>query len=329
MAMNKEFDRELKKRATLINQELEKTLVIGEPKQLLDAVRWLPLAGGKRLRPVLSLLACEAVGGRVSDAIPFAIAIELLHNFSLVHDDIMDRAPERRGVHTVHLRYGEPTAILAGDALLAKSIEVIARSGMPPKIIAQLTYKLAKVTGSICKGQEMGIEFERKTEPSLEEYFGLIRRKTATLFQLACEGGALVGNASPKALESLSNYGLNLGLSFQIIDDCLDVSGDKTGKAKGEDIRGGQKTIIIIHALQNASARDKVKLLKVLGRKNASQKEIDTAISILKNTGSIDWAFKLAREKIEKAMGFLDGVPQSTPKKVLIDLGHFILKRKY
>jgi geranylgeranyl diphosphate synthase type I len=329
MEMKGSLEKELQKIAELINRGLEKTLLIREPKQLWDAIRWLPLAGGKRLRPILALVACEAVGGKSSKAISFAIAIELLHNFTLVHDDIVDRASQRRGVQTVHLRYGESTAIFAGDALLAKAIEVTTQAQSSPKIIVQLTYKLAEVTSILCEGQEIDIEFGIKTEASLEQYLELIRRKTAVLFQLACEGGALIGNASQKALQSLSNYGLNLGMAFQIVDDCLDLIGVKTGKPPGADIREGKKTLPIIHALQNASAQDKAELLKILEKRNARQKEINHAIDILKHTNSIDWAFKLAQEKIEKAISFLTPLTQSASKQVLIDLPHFILKRRY
>jgi geranylgeranyl diphosphate synthase type I len=329
MEMKGNLEKELQKRAELVNRGLEKTLLIREPEQLWNAIRWLPLAGGKRLRPILALLSCEAVGGESDKAIPFAISLELLHNFTLVHDDIMDRASERRGVQTVHLRYGEPTAILAGDVLLAKAIEVTAQAESPPEIIAQLTYKLAEVTSIICEGQEVDIELGRKTETSLEQYLELIRRKTGVLFQLACKGGALIGNASPEVLQSLSNYGLNLGLAFQIVDDCLDLIGLKTGKPPGADIREGKKTLPIIHALQNASPQDKTELLKILGKRNARQKEINLAIDILKHTNSIDWTFKLAQERIEKAISFLTPLAQSTSKQVLIDLANFILKRRY
>ncbi|MDG6219315.1 MAG: polyprenyl synthetase family protein, partial [Candidatus Thermoplasmatota archaeon] len=260
-----DLENEIEYRATLFNKELEKFLKKEKPENLYDAACHLPMAGGKRLRPVLSMLSCEAVSGNHEQVLPFALAVELIHNFTLVHDDIMDKSTLRRGINTVHLEYGEPAAIIAGDLLFAKAFEALEHYSSKNNEFQPLYSYLIKSVIEVCKGQQLDMNFEKRLLVSESEYLEMIQMKTSALFRIACEGGTLVGGASPEVQQALGTYGTCLGLAFQIRDDYLDMSSDtKTlGKDIGNDIRNGKKTIIAVHSLTHATGKDKTVLTNI------------------------------------------------------------------
>ncbi|RLF43554.1 MAG: polyprenyl synthetase family protein, partial [Thermoplasmata archaeon] len=226
-----------------INEAIEAYLQNGEPRKLYQAMQHLPLAGGKRLRPILAIISCEAVGGNGKKAIPFGVALELIHTFTLVHDDIMDRDEERRGIPSVHKKFGEATAILAGDALFAKAFEVVSEV---KENVGILVKNIATMAREICEGQQMDMSFEEMEEVSEESFLKMIEKKTAKMFEHAAYGGAIIGGGSDEETLALRSYGRNLGMAFQIGDDCLDVIGKKIGKPVGSDIREGKKTLMFI-----------------------------------------------------------------------------------
>jgi geranylgeranyl diphosphate synthase type I len=327
MDLVKKFDREIEE----INRELKRVLPEKEPKMLYRAVRHLPLAGGKRLRPLLVILSAESLGGSSRDAIPFGLAVEMVHNFTLVHDDIMDRSLLRRKLETVHVKFGEATAIVAGDVLFAKAFEVLHELKVKPEIFKRLNYLLIKSVEEICDGQQLDMEFERRKRVSEREYLSMIEKKTASLFLCATTGGAILAGGNEREIDALARYGRFFGLAFQIWDDCLDLYGEEEeiGKEIGNDIRNGKKTLILAHALSNAGESDREFLLSTLGNKDARSTTIKKVVEILTNTGSLDYAMERARDYARRAKESIENILQeSDSKNSLKELAEYAISRK-
>ena len=305
-----------------INEAIEAYLQNGEPRKLYQAMQHLPLAGGKRLRPILAIISCEAVGGDGKKAIPFGVALELIHTFTPVHDDIMDRDEERRGIPSVHKKFGEATAILAGDALFAKAFEVASEV---KENVGILVKNIATMAREICEGQQMDMSFEEMEEVSEESFLKMIEKKTAKMFEHAAYGGAIIGGGSDEETLALRSYGRNLGMAFQIWDDCLDVIGKKIGKPVGSDIREGKKTLMFIHAQKTPY---KEKLAKLYGKKDATKEEINSVIEIFKEAGSLDYAKNKAFAFVNEAKKCLGKLKESNAKEELMKLADFAVKRE-
>lgn len=321
---------ELLQRAEWFNKEMAKFLEDGEPKTLYDAARHLPLAGGKRLRPSLAMITCEALGGDVKKIFPIAIALELVHNFSLVHDDIMDKSTLRRNLPTVHIKYDEPTAIIAGDLLFAKAFESMHNIVENLENFKKLNYGLLECVREICEGQQLDMEFEKRNTVTEQEYIEMIRKKTAFFFQFAAESGAILANASDEEIAAMSTYGLSIGLAFQIQDDYLDMSSDEKtlGKDIGNDIRNGKKTLIAARSLSTAEGEDKELLKQVFGNRNATDLEIKKVYDLFWRIKSIDYAKQTAVDYSLKAKESLSIFPESPAKQILIDLADYTIKRE-
>ena len=217
----------IKKNAVLVNKFLRKELK-GEPKQLYDAAAHLIIHGGKRLRPYLVLKSCKVLGGKQSDAMAAASSVEMIHNFTLVHDDIMDNDEMRHGVPTTHKKFDMPLAILAGDVLYSKAYHTIsAKSNLSTNYTSQLVKKLSKACVEICEGQVDDIKLaENKRIPTEQEYIKMIEKKTAVLFEVSCAMGAICAKKKSKDVKNLSSFGRNLGIAFQITDDLIGIMGD-------------------------------------------------------------------------------------------------------
>ena len=325
-----DLELELSKRAELFNKELAKFLKNGEPKTLYDAARHLPLAGGKRLRPCLAMLTCETLGGDVKKMLPIAIALELVHNFTLVHDDIMDKSTLRRNLPTVHIKYDEPTAIIAGDLLFAKAFESMHNLVEIPTNFKRLNYGLLECVREICEGQQLDMEFEKRNTVTEQEYIEMIRKKTAFFFQFSAESGAIFANASDKEIAAIGAYGLSIGLAFQIQDDYLDMSSDEKtlGKDIGNDIRNGKKTLIAARSLSTAQGEDKELLKKVFGNRNATDYDIKKVYDLFWKNKSIDYAKQTAVDYSLKAKESLSILADTPAKQILIDLADYTIKRE-
>lgn len=321
---------ELKKRTDIFNIELKDYLRQGSPKILYDAARHLPMAGGKRLRPAISMLSCEAVLGNIENVIPLAISIELIHNFTLVHDDIMDKSKLRRNTPTVHTQYGEPTAIIAGDLLFTKSFEVIHNFNGDPSIFKRINYNLVERIREVCEGQQLDMEFEKRNDVTEEEYFDMIEKKTSALFMLAAEGGSILGGGTEDQNIGLRNYGKYLGLAFQIRDDFLDMSSDVNtlGKDIGNDIRNGKKTLIAVHSINKASGSDKQLIDKIFGNDNASEEDIKKVYKLFTDIGSLDYAKKTAYKFCDEAKKSINILNDTDAKSVLIELADYSINRE-
>ena len=326
----------IEKRARMVEREIDRWVPRNiEPEILAKATRHLLQAGGKRIRPCLVLTACEAVGGKVSDAIETAAALELLHNFTLIHDDIMDRDEFRRNVKTVHVLLGEPAAIIAGDALFAKVFEATAanakRLGLRGEEVVELLETISKASFEICQGQALDMLLEGREDVSEEEYMRMVSGKTGALLEASVKVGAILGKGKPRHVRALASYGRLIGKAFQVRDDVLGVTGSKEilGKPIGSDIREGKRTLIVIRALAKASREDRAKLLKVLGKRNASMAQLRAAINVLGRTGAIDYVTEKARGMVMEAKSKLEVLPDSKARKVLLELADFVIEREF
>ena len=313
--------------STDITKTIEEELSTITPDNLEEASVYLTRAGGKMLRPALTLITAEAVGGDKKFALKSAAAIELIHTFSLIHDDIMDQDDMRRGMPSVHKVWGDDVAILAGDTLFSKAFEIIV--GTEGTSSNQNNKSLATVADAcvkICEGQALDMSFEERFDVTEEEYMEMIFKKTGALIAAATKVGAVMGGASQEVIDAMYEYGRLIGLAFQIQDDYLDLASDEEtlGKPIGSDIGKGKMTIIAIKGLV---ADDSGKLLEILKNENNSQDEIDEAIEILTNCGAIEYARNLAHESVVKAKEVLEILPDSSSKQVLADIADFVLER--
>lgn len=300
------------------------------PSNLIEASRQYPYAGGKRMRPSMVVAACRAVGGDASKAVPMAVAIEYIHNFTLIHDDLMDGDEMRRGMKTSHVIYGMPTAILAGDALFAKAYQIIGTLDIPSDNMRKVMNVTSKAVWDLARGQQMDVNNENAEHISLDDYIETITLKTSVLFAAGAASGAIIGGASDDVVESVRSYALNLGVAFQMYDDILGIYGDpeKTGKSAGNDIRKGKYTVMICHARD--TIKDKAVLdrfMSVFGKIDATDEEIETARKILKDCGSYDYAIEMADKYTNTAIRALDCLKDSEDKEFMIELARYSMSR--
>lgn len=234
----------------LYSEFLSQNAFVGEPNNLYEPMKYIMELGGKRIRPILCLVGTEACGGQVQGALPIAHAMEVFHNFSLVHDDIMDRADQRRGLPTVHKNWNEPTAILAGDNLLVKAYEsILSYSGNGKNEILTL---FSKTATEVCEGQQDDMDFAERNEVSEANYLNMIQKKTAVLLGCSLASGAIVAGASGSIIQKMYDFAIAIGMSFQMMDDYLDAFGasENIGKVSGGDIMEGKKTWLYIKSCE-------------------------------------------------------------------------------
>jgi geranylgeranyl diphosphate synthase type II len=234
----------------LYSEFLSQNAFVGEPNNLYEPMKYIMELGGKRIRPILCLVGTEACGGQVQGALPIAHAMEVFHNFSLVHDDIMDRADQRRGLPTVHKKWNEPTAILAGDNLLVKAYEsILSFSGNGKNEILTL---FSKTATEVCEGQQDDMDFAERNEVSEANYLNMIQKKTAVLLGCSLASGAIVAGASGSIVQKMYDFAIAIGMSFQMMDDYLDAFGasENIGKVSGGDIMEGKKTWLYIKSCE-------------------------------------------------------------------------------
>jgi geranylgeranyl diphosphate synthase type I len=319
------MDKELERRAALVSGAIEQLLPIVHPRGLYEASRHLVDSGGKRLRPSMLLLAAEAAGGDAEAFAPAAVSIELIHNFTLIHDDIMDNADVRRGRPAVHKLWGESGAILAGDTLYSKAFQVLGMTPVNPELLLSAMNVLSSTCTAICEGQWLDLEFEDRTRVSEEEYMEMIEKKTGVLYGASASMGAILAGASSQVVHGLDEFGRLTGMGFQLQDDVLDLMAPESvlGKRRGGDLIEGKKTLIMIHAFAHGVEVD------VFGRKDAALDEIETAISVLEASGSIDYARSRASEMVEAGKQALRVLPDSTAKALLLNLADYMIRRRY
>lgn len=295
-------------------------------KILYDALNYIRDTGGKRLRPIICLLSAEAVGGSRDKALYTAVAIELLHNASLVHDDIIDENHVRRKNPSNPARYGEKRAIVIGDFLFGLSCEMLARCGVP-----EVVGLVSSAVSDVAMGQylEFTLRLRNLQEVTEQSYMEVAALKTASVFMASTEAGAMLGCGNEAEIENLRNYGKNLGLAFQIQDDVLDICGDpvKTGKPVGLDIKNGERTILLIHALNHVNTSEKEYLIEILSRESIGSSDIDRVREIFINSGSINYAIRLSNDLVWDAKKCIEGLEDSEAKDKLEYIADFAAKR--
>ena len=315
-------------KAKPINKALEEYLKIREPEKLYKASAHIPLAGGKRLRPVMAMITCEMVGGDSVKAIPFAAALEAIHNFTLVHDDVMDDDDLRHGVDACHTIYGLSTAILAGDTLFAYAFEMITDCDIDDRVKADLVKNVAYIVRKIAEGQQMDINFEDEETVDAKEYLEMIRLKTSILFGAAAYGGAKIGGTSEEEARELEMMATNVGLGFQIWDDYLDATATEEilGKPSGSDIRQGKRTLLVIEALNRANSNDRERLIEILDSKNTDE-EVAEAVEIMDRCGALEECHKQANGYLEGARNTLSNYPESEARQLFEELLEYMVTR--
>jgi len=317
------YEKERKK----INTRLENAFSKREPRSLYKPSSYIIRGAGKRLRPLLVLLTAKSVGGKFDLAYNAAVAVELLHNFTLVHDDIMDNADKRRGRITLHKKYNESTAILVGDSLLSVAYEYLLKdcNGNSKDILNSFTNGLVEV----CEGQGLDTEFEHRRNVSLDEYLLMIKMKTASMIKMCCKIGSTLGGGSKEEIKGITGYGLNLGIAFQIQDDILDITADeeKFGKRIGGDLLEGKKTYLFIKALEKAKGEDRKALLKIIDNKGIRINQVNKYKVLYEKLNVIDDARNLINYYTKRALKSLYVIKNEKDGKNLIWLADILLKR--
>ena len=318
----------IEKNAKIVNKSLKSKLK-GNPKKLYDAAGHLIIHGGKRLRPYMVIRSCQILGGKVSNAMLAASAIEMVHNFTLVHDDIMDNDDMRHGVPTVHKKFGMPVAILAGDVLFSKAFQIITESKLSANATTKLVSRLSKACVDVCEGQLLDVKMaEEKKIPTQAEYITMISKKTAALFDVSCAMGAICATNKSNDILNLSSFGRNLGIAFQITDDLIGVMGDPkvTKKPVGNDLREGKKSLPILMAIKLAKGKNKKIILKAFGNSKATRNDLNKAVGVIRSLGIEENVRKQALKYAEKAEKSLTKYSGSA-KTELIALLDFVVKR--
>ncbi len=299
-----------------------------QPSTLYGPADYFLGVGGKRIRPVLCLMGNELFDEINEEAYHVATAIELFHNFTLVHDDIMDNAPLRRGMQTVHEKYGVPTALLAGDIMFIVAYNYLNK--IKTANLEKIIHVYNKTAMEVCEGQQIDMDYEKKEQVSMDEYLHMIELKTSVLLAASLQLGAILGGAGDGNQQHLYQFGKNLGLAFQVQDDYLDAFGDplKFGKQVGGDIIANKKTFLLIKALETASP-PQVETIKELIKTNPADK-VNQMLSIFKSCGIDEWAKELKEKYMQTAFKHLDDIAVlSIRKKPLMELAEFLVQREY
>jgi len=300
---------ELSDLQAIISNAVDKISYPQYPEQLYEPLSYILSIGGKRMRPALLLMACDLFGGNVDDAMAPALAIEVFHNFTLMHDDIMDNAPLRRGHTTVHERWNQNVGILSGDVMLIEGYKLMMQ--VENRLLRQILDIFNNTAVGVCEGQQFDMEFEQRNNVSIDEYITMIRLKTAVVLGGALKIGALIGGADQKDAELLCNFGENLGIAFQLQDDILDVYGDpeKFGKQVGGDIISNKKTYLLIKALELAKDKAAIELNYLLGDKQIDNTEKVKSVTDIYNALDVrQYAETEMQQYADKAFKALDAI---------------------
>ncbi len=320
----------------VIDKEIKKVI----PREhkiahLYDEVYYHLETGGKRWRPALCLLVCEAVGGERKKALPFAASIEIIHNFSLIHDDIEDEDEYRRDELALWKKIGIPRAINVGDGMFAKGFVSAARSkevGLSYEKSFKLMKLLSKVVTELMEGQAMDINSRKKPDIDESDYMEMIQKKTGALVGASVKGGAIVGEASEEIREAMNEFGRKIGPAFQITDDLLDFSeGKGRGGMIGNDIREGKRSLMVVHYLKTADKEKRNELINILDkdREETTNEEVQEAIRSLKENNSIKYAEDRKDELANEAIDSLGKLPDSEEKDLLCEMGNFLVERNF
>ncbi len=298
-----------------------------EPQTLYDAAQYILAIGGKRVRPVCVLMGNELFADINQDAWQVAAAIELFHNFSLIHDDIMDKAPLRRGMQTVHAKYGDATALLAGDVMFAQAYDYLTRIDL--SYVQKIIKLFNQTSKEVCEGQQIDMDFEQMQNVGMEQYIQMITLKTSVLLAASLQLGAILGGAGEGNQQHIYSFGKNLGIAFQIQDDYLDAFGDpeKFGKQIGGDILSNKKTFLLLHVIEVATANQKNEIDTLIST-NPTDK-VEKMLTIYKDCKVDEWAKELKEKYYKTALKNLEDVAVlDIRKKPLYELATYLMERE-
>jgi len=314
--------------ALFLEKEIENINFPSSPSNLYDPLSYFLTLGGKRMRPMATLIAGDLFGVSIEKTKYAALSVELFHNFSLIHDDIMDKAPLRRGKETVHEKWNENIAILSGDVLFVKAYELLSNNDI--KYLPSLLNCFNRTAVEVCEGQQLDMDFEQREEVSLDEYLNMIRLKTSVLLGAAFEMGAIIGEASDENIKNIYAFGVNLGIAFQIQDDLLDLYGEseKVGKQKGGDILADKKTILSILAKNSANNFQKVELIEILKEINPELK-INRTLHLFQDLNIKEKCISVMEDYYSKAVKSLELIETKSSKHKLLTLFEILQQRQY
>ena len=319
-----------------VNKEILKLDWEREPKGLYAPIAYTLAAGGKRVRPQLAMIGSQLFGGKDEEVLPAALALEVFHNFTLLHDDVMDKAEVRRGRPTVHIQWNENTAILSGDQMMIEAYTLL--SQVPERALARVLQLFNKMATEICEGQQYDVDFEQKSDVTIEEYLMMIRLKTSVLLANALQIGAYIAGASEEEQQAVYQFGINIGLAFQIQDDILDVWGDpKTfGKAVGGDIACNKKTFVYLEAMRPRGAEAKGERLEAREELedwynqvlDDNKEKIARVKEIFELLGVREACEQVVRDYTQRALDILETLPQNEASEELRKLAEKLLVRR-
>ena len=297
------------------------------PASLYEPGEYFLSIGGKRIRPILCVLGNELFSEITEDAWSLATAIELFHNFTLIHDDMMDAAALRRGMQTVHTKYGDNTALLTGDVMLIRAYEKL--QNINPAYLPKILSLFNTTAREVCEGQQLDMDFEKMPSVTLDAYIHMITLKTSVLLAASLEMGAILGGATPGNCKHLYEFGKNLGIAFQIQDDYLDAFGDpeKFGKEVGGDIRQNKKTFLLLHALEVATPDQRAKLDTLL--ESSGPDKVPQVMEIFKACNVDAWAIELKEKYLQMALANLEDIAVTSARKsALLSLANYLMQRE-
>ncbi len=313
-----------------IEEQLNHLSLASEPAELYDPINYILAIGGKRMRPLLVVLGAELFGVERAAVAKQALAVEVFHNFTLLHDDIMDEAPLRRGQKTVHEKWNQHIAILSGDAMQILAYQLLAEANH--KHLASLLKTFSSTALLVCEGQQRDMSFELRDDVSLEEYIRMIKEKTAVLLGAALQIGAICANASEEDQKRLYDFGVNVGLAFQVQDDILDAFADpeKFGKQVGGDILANKKTCLLLLTQQAATADQQEELTAWLNKAEFNPEEkVEAVKALYKSTGGLDATLQLKNDFHQKAISSIQAISVSeSAKQKLLELSSYLLDRE-
>jgi geranylgeranyl diphosphate synthase type II len=315
--IDKKFRAIERRNLALIERALRRSVRTREPDSVYEPARYILDAGGKRMRPMLVMLSCVAAGGDAGKAVDAAVALEILHTFTLVHDDIMDNAPSRRGRATVHTRWNTNIAILVGDDLLALAYRSLLRA--QHKNIKRIVELFTEGVVEVCEGQGFDKEYESRPDVTFDEYRMMITKKTARLLAVSCEIGAILGGANEKCCRAFRKFGEHIGRAFQIQDDLLDIIGnEKTfGKSIGGDLREGKKTFLLLTARECTTGEDQVLIRRVIEEKGVRDTLIPSIKEIFERCGVIEKTRSAIHRECTLGMRYLNTLPATAGREML------------
>lgn len=313
----------------LVSKSIEEHRFDLEPKELYEPMNYIVTHGGKRLRPIMVLMGCDLFGGSIEKAMKPALAIEFFHNFSLIHDDIMDEAPLRRGKPTIHTLHGINIGILSGDAMLIKSYQFF--EDLEPELFKECIQHFSKTAAVLCEGQQLDVNFETQSEVSYEDYIKMITYKTGVLSAVSFKIGALIAGATSEDAENLYQFGKHIGIAFQIMDDYLDVFGDmeQFGKRQAGDVFENKKTVLYLLALEHSTPKEREELEYWYSKKTENIDKLHGVLKIFRRTKVDEKVLRLIQKHNEIGQDYLEKIDlPSEKKRPFIELANYLLKRE-